>query len=212
MNIDNKSEKFWDMMSSKTDSIASKFSSTYESSIQQTINYLKKDDYILDYGCGTGIICNEVSKYAKQIYAIDISSKMIEIASKKTSERGITNITYDKKDIKNISYSEDIFDVIFAFNILHLIKDYDSVICTMNKLLKKNGYLITSTECAGENEKSILNKLVKVLIKLNLVPHMTFFTTNVLLEAIKKESFEIIETKSFYNHNQPNYFVVAQKK
>jgi 2-polyprenyl-3-methyl-5-hydroxy-6-metoxy-1,4-benzoquinol methylase len=50
------------------------------------------------YGCGTGLISNEISNEiadnVKVIHAIDTSSKMIEIAKNKADGRKIENIDY----------------------------------------------------------------------------------------------------------------------
>lgn len=47
-----------------------------------------------DYGCGTGLISNEIADNVKVIHAIETSSKMIEIAKNKAYGRKIENIDY----------------------------------------------------------------------------------------------------------------------
>ena len=62
--------------------------------IEKTRKYLKLSDVVLDYGCGTGQVSNEIAGNVKMGHAIDISSKMIEIAKKKAIRRKIQNIDY----------------------------------------------------------------------------------------------------------------------
>ena len=46
-------------------------------------------DFVLDCGCGTGILTNILAKNAKKIVGIDISSKSIEVAKNNNSEQNI---------------------------------------------------------------------------------------------------------------------------
>jgi len=204
-------EIFWDILSSRTDKIANKFAATYNESIKKTIAYLKKSDDVLDFACGTGLICNEIASNITSIYAIDISHKMIEIAKNKAEKRKINNIIFEKTDIYNDKFNSTSFDAVLAFNILHLLEKPEEIIERINKLLKPNGYFITSTECAGENRKSTINIIVSVLIKIGILPHMTFFNTTELEEIIINGGFSIIEAESYYNHKQPNHLIIAKK-
>ncbi|MBN1186738.1 MAG: class I SAM-dependent methyltransferase [Bacteroidales bacterium] len=211
MKTSKRTEKFWDMLSSKTDKIAMKFEQTYSKAIERTKNYLKSDDIVLDFACGTGLVCNEIASKVAMIHAVDISSKMIEIANSKAINRRIDNIKFEKISIFDEKFNIQQFDVVLAFNILHLLKDSDNTIARIYELLKVNGYFITSTECAGENKRAPLNILVFILIKLGIAPYMRFYKTKEIEKQIINCGFRIIETESYINHNQPNYFIVAQK-
>jgi len=204
-------EKFWDILSSRTDQVANKFAATYSETIKKTGIYLKKSDHLLDFACGTGLICNEIASNVTSINAIDISQKMIEIARNKAEKRKINNILFEKTDIYNEKFKSNSFDAILAFNVLHLLEKPQGVIKRINKLLKPNGYFITSTECAGENRTSMINIVVFVLIKVGILPYMSFFKTAELEKRIKNGGFSIVETENYYNHKQPNHFVIAKK-
>lgn len=70
----NRSEKFWDKMVNYYDREEKKDELTYIKIIEKTKKYLKISDIVLDYGCGTGLICNEIADNVKVIHAIDTSS------------------------------------------------------------------------------------------------------------------------------------------
>ncbi len=78
----NKSEKFWDKSASKFDRAEKKDEQTNIKIIDRTKKYLKTSDTVLDFGCGTGLISNEIANNVRLIQAIDISSKMIETRKK----------------------------------------------------------------------------------------------------------------------------------
>jgi SAM-dependent methyltransferase len=78
------------------------------------------------------------------IYAIDISSKMIDIARSKSSQRKIQNINYTYTSIFDERFEGDSFDVIIVYNVLHLLEDSQEVIQRINDLLKPDGYIIAA--------------------------------------------------------------------
>jgi 2-polyprenyl-3-methyl-5-hydroxy-6-metoxy-1,4-benzoquinol methylase len=47
---------------------------------------------------------------------------------------------------------EETFDVILAFGILHLLKDFPKAIRRINELLKPGGWFISSTACMGKDK------------------------------------------------------------
>ena len=117
-----KSEVYWDKAANIYDKAEKKDEQTYTNRIRKTKMYLKTNDIVLDYGCGTGLICNEIASSVKAIHGLDISSKMLESASKKANERGISNISYIHSSIFDERYQNEAFDVILAFYVLHLVE------------------------------------------------------------------------------------------
>ena len=88
----NKSKKFWDSASKNYDKTEERFEYIHSKSRKNTKKYLENSNVVLDYGCGTGTVSCEIAHYVKEIPAIDISSKMIEIAKEKAVDKKIENI------------------------------------------------------------------------------------------------------------------------
>lgn len=80
--------------------------------LKNTKKYLKVTDVVLDYGSGTGLICNEIVGNVKNIYAIDLSPKMLDIAQERAIERNIENIDFAQANIFDTRYERESFDVI----------------------------------------------------------------------------------------------------
>ena len=59
-------------------------------------------DFVVDCGCGTGVLTNYLSKDAKKIIGIDISAKSIEIAKKDNSAQ---NINFYNKSINELAFT-----------------------------------------------------------------------------------------------------------
>ncbi len=72
-----KSEGFWDKVANIYDKVEKRDEQIYINIIERTKKYLKISDTVLDFGCGTGLISNEIADDVKMIHAIDISSNMI---------------------------------------------------------------------------------------------------------------------------------------
>ena len=126
----NKSEKFWDKQAKGFTDHEQHTQLSENKDYITTLKYLNINDTVLDYGCATGIISNAIADKVKEIHAIDISPKMIEIAKSKASERNIENIHYAPATIFDERYQKESFNVILAFRILHMLEDIDAVITT----------------------------------------------------------------------------------
>jgi 2-polyprenyl-3-methyl-5-hydroxy-6-metoxy-1,4-benzoquinol methylase len=202
-----KSEKFWDKTANKYDQEEKKDEEIRIKIIEKTKKYLKISDNVLDYGCGTGLISNEIADNVKMIHAIDTSSKMIEIAKKKADRRKIENIDYVHSTIFDEKYKRSSFDVILVFYILHLLEDTHEVLQRINELLKPGGLIISATPCMGE-KKTFLSTLLLLVSKIGLVPDIRSFKISELEDLIANGNFGIIETKSL---TPTECFIVAKK-
>ena len=178
----NKSEKFFDRVSGKSKPEPNKTASKI---IESSKEFLEKDKYVLDFGCGSGAITNKLAKEVKAIEAIDISSGMLEFAKKQAEENAITNINYRQVSIFDENFKDETFDVILAFNVLHYIEDMPSHVERINSLLKPNGIFISSTACMKE-KRSLVRYLVSFLHKIGLVPKMNSYKKIELETLIEK--------------------------
>lgn len=203
-----KSEKFWDKSAYNFFLEGEKEKQSYINIIDRIKKYLKTSDIVLDLGCGPGLISNEIADYVKFIYAIDISSKMIEIAKINADYRKIQNIDYAYTTIFDDKYKNGSFDIILAFSILHLLEDNQKTMQHINDLLKPGGLIISVTPCIGE--KLFLNISISLLSFIGKIPKIKSFKANELKESISNRNFEIIE-----NDRMPDgiieYIIVAKR-
>lgn len=117
----NKSEKFWDSASKNYDQTEERFEYIHSRSRENAKKHLKDSYVVLDYGCGTGTSACEFSNQVKEIHAIDISYKMIEIAKEKAVAANVENVNFVQADIFDERYKEKSFDAVLAFNMLHTV-------------------------------------------------------------------------------------------
>ncbi|NPD90303.1 MAG: class I SAM-dependent methyltransferase [Asgard group archaeon] len=206
----NKSEKFWDKRAKEYDKQDKKYELSQNKAVENTIKYLDRNHKILDFGCGYGLITAKIAEYVKEVHGIDISSEMIDVAQRKAVEHNIENVSYTKATIFDDFLKEESYDVILAYNILHLLEDKKKVIESINKLLKPGGLFISETVCFGE-KKATLGGLLIFLSKIKLIPYVDKMKFSDLDSLIVAENFQIIETEDLDN-NSLNYFIVAKKQ
>ena len=206
----NRSEKFWDKAARDFTDHEKQTNLSENKDFLTIIKYLKPDDIVLDYGCATGIISNAIADKVKEVHAIDISSKMIEIAKIKASERNIENIYYTHATIYDERYKKETFDVILAFRILHMLEDVQVVVRRINELLKPGGTFISVSACMGD-KKTLLSILVFLASKMRLVPqHISLFKLPELQGIITGGGFNILEYEKM-DDKVPHYCIVARK-
>jgi 2-polyprenyl-3-methyl-5-hydroxy-6-metoxy-1,4-benzoquinol methylase len=205
----NRSEKFWDRRAREYDRDERKYVQTYHKTIESTKRHLATSDIVLDYACGTGIITNEIAASVTEICAIDTSSKMIDVARRRAAERSLDNVHYTKATLFDRSYQRESFDVILAFNILHLLDDPQKVLPRIGELLTPGGLFISATPCLGE-KKTFLGILLALLSRLGLVPYLKVLTISELEELVVCAGFRIVEAQDL-DQTPPSYLIVAKR-
>ena len=176
--------------------------------IESSKEFLEQDNYLLDLGCGSGAITNKLTKEAKAIDAIDISSGMLEFAKRQAEENSIGK-NYIQISIFAERFKDETFDVILAFNVLHYIEDMPNHVVRINSLLKPNGIFISSTACMKE-KRSLIRYLVSFLSKTGLVPKMISYKKVELETLIENGNFEVIKSERI--SKLPEYFIVMKKR
>jgi len=209
-----KTEDFWDSASKNYDKTEERFEYIHNKSRENTKRFLKDSDTVLDYGCGTGTASCQFSSQVKEIHAIDISSKMIEIAKKKAAVSKIENVRFEQSDIFDKKFSSGSYDVILAFNMLHTVTNPRDAMRRINELLKPEGVFISVTPCLRQKISFLVNlqiQLVRVLCKFGLIPipirRITSSEVNNLLETV---GLQTVESEEIYK-GASSYFVVAKK-
>ena len=84
---------------------------------------------VLEIGCGTGIVSVILAKRgAQHVEAIDISEKSIQLAVRRAKANDVADhIHFQAMSVYEMDYSENSFDLIVGFNVLHHINIEDVV-------------------------------------------------------------------------------------
>jgi len=126
----------------------------------------------------------------KHIQAIDISSKMLEIAEGKADAENVNNVTFKRAAIDGSGFADQSLDVVLGLSILHLLDNKDEVIAGVYKMLKPGGIFVSSTACIGDTMNFF--KIVAPIGKFfRLMPLVKVFTRKELEDSLTDAGFEI---------------------
>jgi ubiquinone/menaquinone biosynthesis C-methylase UbiE len=203
--------RFWNRMSARYDDISTrKYQEAYDATVALTRKYLKPDDVVLDFACGTGLTTVHLASAVASVHAIDISPDMISLAKSKCAEQGIGNVTFSVTTLFDDSLVESSFDVVMAFNILHGLKNAPLHCARVNQLLKAGGLFISVTDCLKEAGLAA-TALIKTLQFFRMMPpHISILSQQNITTLIEDAGFRLLETQNLFD-TPPNLFVAAQK-
>jgi len=182
--------KYWDKIAERYSKQPIADEAAYQKELQITRECFQPDMEVLELGCGTGSTAIIHAPYVKHIRAIDISSKMIEIAQGKADVDHIENITFEQSTIDDSYVPDETVDVVLGLSILHLLEDKEAVIARVYKMLKPGGVFVTNTACIKD-----MMWLFKLIVPIGrffgLIPLVKVFSTNELKESLANSGFEI---------------------
>ena len=92
----------------------------------------------LDIGCGSGILAFELAKYYDHVVAVDLSAKMLAIASQK---RSAPNIEYIQMDASQLALDRK-FDLIVSCSTFHHLKHLPTTFQAIKILLNPHGKVV----------------------------------------------------------------------
>ncbi len=91
---------------------------------------------VLDFGCGSGILVDELAKQGYQAYGLDASEEAIKFGAL----QGISNL--EVIDSHEIQHPDDTFDAVFALDVLEHLEDERWALDEIRRVLKPGGVAI----------------------------------------------------------------------
>jgi len=160
MDTSNKTiEKFYDNFSIKLINDYLQGNKRMESALTSALKFLDfNGKKVLDIGCGIGWSCHEFSKSADQVVGIDLSPRLVNIASQIFHSENIEfkNIDVTSNDFQKLqSESFDIITMLDVFEHIPL-QSRKMFISALNKLLKPGGIVFMA--CPSIYHQQFLKK------------------------------------------------------
>lgn len=120
---------------------------------------LKRGDFVLELGCGTGVYSKLLSEYGLQVIAIDASEGMLKIARQRTRKVDFLN-----GDAQELTFKENTFDAVVGFYILQY--------CDASKTVKEAVRVVIPEGKVTFIEPNCLNPIVFAKTKIGLVKRL----------------------------------------
>lgn len=176
----------------------------------------RDEDIILDVGCGAGDILKKIKN--GQLFGIDISSYILDIAKDKLKDKKVSLV---KGDVEQLSehFPSIKFNKIYCSEVVEHIQNPQKAIQEMGKMVGKDGLAVISIPNEG-----VINFLKKILIKLRIFDfffqkiskkmdeewHLHSFGLK-LFKDITKDQFKIIRIKRIPFSFLPLRYVILLK-
>ena len=127
--------------------------------------------YVLDVGCGGGLICEAMARRGAQVTGIDLGEAALNVARMHMAQSCL-NIDYRHYTAEAlVGVSTDRYDVVTCLEVLEHVPDPASTIAACSQLTRDDGDLFFST--INRNAKSYLFAIVGAEYTLRLLPRGT---------------------------------------
>ena len=160
-----------------------------------SIYYPKKEEKIIDLGCGWGNISLALQSENFDVTGLDYSLKSVEICKKTALKMGFDPNKFICADATNTGLKKNSFDVAYCCDLVeHLYPEiHNKLISEARRILKKGGKFVIYTP----NPTHIFELLKQnnIILKKD-VAHVDYKTMARLIESLKNNGFII--KKSFY--------------
>ncbi len=204
-----KSDRFWDWTARRYDKQAQEDES-HTRAVERFAKYLKADGTVLDYACGTGVVAFKIAADVKEVHAIDASAGMIDLAKERAREREVANVHFARKTIFDEGLGRESYDLILAFNILHLLEDARKAVQRASELLKPEGLMVSVTPCLVE-AGVVLRTLLPLISKVGILSYLRAFRISEVKDLMCDGGFQILESEVLEG-TIPSWFIVARKR
>lgn len=204
--------RFWDRIAVKyaADSIADV--AGYEATLLRVQGLLSADQDVLEIGCGTGTTALRLAPFTRRLLATDVSAGMIAIARKKLAAEPVPQLRFDVADGEAEVASEGEYDVVLAFNLLHLVTDLDRALALAAKTLRPGGLMISKTACISEMNPLISYLALPLMQAVGKAPHALRFDAIALQSAIANQGMDIVSVERHGTRGKDfRVFIVARK-
>ncbi|MFT8358760.1 class I SAM-dependent methyltransferase [Bifidobacterium aquikefiri] len=147
---------------------------------------------VLDVGCGTGDLTDQLRQRGYAVVGIDQSAEMVAEA-----QRLYPDTHFDQQDIVTMPITHT-YDVVFSNAVFHWITDQNQLLVQVNQTLNPNGQLVCEFGAAG-NVATICSAFGNELHALGMRYQVPFFfpETAIYQHLLEKHKFEVLDMEVY---------------
>jgi len=188
-----KEQGFWKAAAEGYDEwISNDFQDQYDVNWDILTKYIDPTLRVLDVGCGPGDLSIRISQKCHEIWGVDLTPEMIQIAEEKTASAP-ANVYFQQADACDLPFENHSFDTVMSINALQTMTRPEMALMEMSRVLKPGGELLLITYCYGDSSLSDSDSLINWAIKYGARPVWQSFKLTQLVEMLQTNGFEVVK-------------------
>ena len=104
------------------------------------LKHTRVDDYILDVGCGHGVLCYLLKKEGRKPVGVDMTKTSIAFCEDK-----IKGVRFTRAEAEQLPFEDNMFDVVASNQLIEHLPKPELAIREMIRVCKPNGKLLITT-------------------------------------------------------------------
>lgn len=155
---------------------------------------IEKEDWVLDLGCGTGLLTQAIEEKTKRVVGLDLTREMLEEA-KLQSKKKSKSILFLLGDAEQLPFLDGQFDCVMTRLTIHHFPEPLKIIKELVRVLKPNGRMIVSDIIADmDPQKQWKHNEVE---QLRDPSHVKFLNEEEMLELLREAGLVIEDIKKW---------------
>ena len=151
---------------------------------------------VLDIATGPGAVAMKISPFAKKVYAIDITPKMIALLEKNLEANNIKNVSTQIMHVENLKFGDDFFDVVTCRFAAHHFTDVRKFLTETKRVLKPHGKLVLEDIIAPSSES--MANFVNEINQLRDHTHVKELSESEWKSVLREQGFTLL-----HKHDNP---------
>ena len=139
--------------------------------VKMLSSHLKPGMTVLELGCGTGSFTRELARSGAEVFAIDVSPELLEMAK---ADCSAPNVQYQIQNAYALTYSEGTFDSVVGSSVLHHL-EIEAALRKIYRVLKPRGTILLTEPNMLNPQIAIQKNVLWIKRKLGDSPDETAF-------------------------------------
>lgn len=144
-------------------------------------SHLKDEKRVLDIGCATGLLLNDLQNEGWTPYGVEICEASARYG------REHFNLNIQMKTLEECHFQENYFDIVHFSHLIEHVPSPSNLLKEVNRILKPGGYAIITTP----NFDGLFAKIYKDKWRSAIAQHLYLFTKKTLSQLIVNNGFTI---------------------
>jgi ubiquinone/menaquinone biosynthesis C-methylase UbiE len=149
---------------------------------------IEEDDWVLDLGCGPGLLTQAIEEKTKRVVGLDLTREMLNEAQLQSKKKN-KSILYLLGDAEKLPFMDGQFDCVMTRLTIHHFPEPLKIIKELSRVLKSGGRMIVSDIISDlDPQKQARHNIVE---QLRDPSHVKFLNEKEILELIQEAGLDI---------------------